>query len=160
MSFKSLRRLVAVQLIAPALALAWCVGGAPPARDPDDDGLNDIQEEFFATDPNDPDTDDDGTLDPDEDADGDGVLNQDEPTLFSLEFYADPFSRFRRYALVLEGTNLFDPGRSVDRGSVYFPQVDRSLATRLRQRRNFQTRVYLRLSSQRARRYLNEALDG
>ena len=157
---RRLLEFVALQMLVPALALAWCVGGAPPARDPDDDGLNDIQEEFFATDPHDADTDDDGISDANEDHDGDGVLNKDEPTLFSLEFYADPFAHFRRYALILEGTNLFDPSRSVDRGSVHFPLVDRSVAARLRTRRNFQTRVYLRLSSARARRFLNDGLDG
>lgn len=152
--------LIAVQPILPALAFAWCVGGAPPARDPDDDGLNDVQEQFFGTDPNDSDTDDDGTLDSDEDNDGDAVLNKDEPTLFSLEFFDDVFAFSRRYALILEGTNLFDLGRRVTRGRAVFPRVDRFVHVHLSRRRNFQTRIYLRLGQTRARRLLGELLDG
>src|SRR5437867_5351035 len=33
----------ALTLLTPPAARPWCVGGAPPARDEDDDGLNDIQ---------------------------------------------------------------------------------------------------------------------
>lgn len=147
------------QLSIPAVASAWCVGGAPPARDPDDDGLNDVQEQFFGTDPNDPDTDGDTVLDGDEDADGDAVTNKDEPSVFSLEFYEDiVFSG--RYSLVLEGSNLFDPVRGTFRGRVVFPETNRVIQASLRQRRNFQTRVHLRLTRQRARRLLGELNDG
>src|SRR5262245_58539601 len=31
---------IGLSLLVPSLALAWCVGGAPPARDADGDGLN------------------------------------------------------------------------------------------------------------------------
>jgi hypothetical protein len=146
-------------VLLPAVALGWCVGGAPPARDPDNDGLNDIQEEFFLTDPNDPDSDDNGVGDGDEDNDGDSIVNQDEPTLFSLEFYEDIFTQ-GRYALILEGSNLFDAPRGVTRGRVVFPDVNRSVSTSLRRRRHHQTRIYLRFSAARARRLLGDDLAG
>ncbi|TMB45386.1 MAG: hypothetical protein E6J55_05580 [Deltaproteobacteria bacterium] len=101
--------LAVVSLVAFRVpAHAWCVGGAPPALDEDNDGLNDIQERFFGTDPNNPDTNGNGILDGDEDADGDGIPNKDEPTIFSLEGFVDPFAaRTHNIALVIEGTNLF-----------------------------------------------------
>lgn len=152
--------LLVLAVLVPALAYGWCVGGAPPARDPDDDGLNDIQEEFFATDSNDPDSDDDGIADSDEDNDGDGIPNKDEPHIFSLEFYRDIFSPSRRFALVLEGSNLFDPSRGLVKIGVGFPGSSRRLLTRLRSRRNLPTRIYLRLSPTRARKLLGETFGG
>jgi thrombospondin type 3 repeat protein len=99
----------ALALLIPPPARPWCVGGAPPALDEDDDGLNDIQEAFFHTDPNNPDTNGNGILDGDEDADHDGIPNKDERTIFSLESFIDPYARSdRNFALVIEGTHLFD----------------------------------------------------
>src|SRR5947208_15050445 len=89
----SLVLLLGLQVLVPALAGAWCVGGAPPARDPDDDGLNDVQEQFFGTDPNNPDTDGDGILDDDEDFDIAGLPNKDQPILFSLQAVDYPSAR-------------------------------------------------------------------
>jgi hypothetical protein len=98
-----------IALFAPPAVWPWCVGGAPPARDEDDDGLNDIQEAYFGTDPLNPDTDGDGILDGDEDNDHDGVANKDERTIFSLESFPDPFARPpRSIALLIEGSHLFD----------------------------------------------------
>ncbi|MEM9480872.1 MAG: hypothetical protein AAGA58_14545, partial [Verrucomicrobiota bacterium] len=46
--------------------------------DSDGDGLNDFWEEALGLDPNDPDSDDNGTPDGDEDSDGDGTVNKDD----------------------------------------------------------------------------------
>lgn len=146
-------------LLAPAAARAWCVGGAPPARDADGDGLNDIQEQFFGTDPDDADSDDDGTLDGEEDSDGDGILDQEEPTLFSLEMFEDAFaSRGKRFGIVLEGTNLFDPARGQTRAFVEALGADRPRLARPN-KLNGRTRVYLRMSPSQAQQFLGEAFD-
>jgi len=140
----------AVALALPHAASAWCVGGAPPALDADDDGLNDIQEEFFGTDPTNPDSDADGVPDNLEDADGDGRVNQDEPTIFSLEVFRDPFSRSRRrpIGIVLEGTNLFDVLRRLRRLAIEFPDAGRDFEVVSNQRFNSTVRVYVRVSQE------------
>jgi Bacterial TSP3 repeat len=148
----------ALALLMPALALAWCVGGAPPARDGDGDGLNDIQETFFGTDPGLADTDGDGTPDGAEDADADGIANQDEGNLFSIEAFADPFAGGRRFSLVLEGTRLFEGG--VHRVTVVFPDNGRYRRVRLGSRFQSRTRLYLRLSRRLADRLLGATRDG
>lgn len=151
--------LLALLALVPRVTHAWCVGGAPPARDADGDGLNDIQEQFFGTDPSDADSDDDGTLDGEEDADGDGILDQDEPTLFSLELFEDVFaSRGKRFGIVLEGTNLFDPARGQNRAVVDALGADRARLARP-DKLNGRTRVYLRMSPSQAKSFLGEALD-
>ena len=66
---------MAAQVTAPAGGVTC--GSAP---DSDGDGLTDDVEEVIGTDPQDPDTDDDGTPDGDEDADGDQVTNLEEVT--------------------------------------------------------------------------------
>ena len=141
---------------------AWCVGGAPPARDGDGDGLNDIQEAFFGTDPANPDSDGDGIPDGEEDLDGDGVQNRDEPTMFSLEIFEDGFTNSRRgrIGLVLEGTNLFDLERGVRRSSVVFPDYPRARHASFGRRLHSRPRVYLRLERSVAERLLGEDLTG
>ena len=134
-----------IVLSVPVLAGAWCANGAPPARDADDDGLDEIQEKQFGTDPNSPDTDGDGILDGLEDNDGDGIANQDEPHIFSFEAFHDPFIGGRcDYSFVIEGSNLFGlaPG---------FAQVERPACAKLRpvsasldQKLSRDTRVFLR----------------
>src|SRR5262249_47156818 len=113
--------LCVVVLSMPRVVGAWCVGGAPPAMDADGDDLNTLQELFFGTDPNNPDTNGNGVLDSNEDSDGDGVLNKDEPSIFSIEGFVDPFANGANHnAVVIEGTNLFNgdcPGASVCIGS-------------------------------------------
>jgi len=163
----ALLRVVALLLaLASALwatpVLAWCVGGAPPARDGDDDGLNDIQEAFFGTDPTKADTDGDGTPDGEEDLDTDGVENRDEPTMFSLEIFEDPFtsSRRNRIGLVLEGTNLFDLERGVRRSSVAFLDAAKDRPASFVRRLNTRTRIYLRLHRRVAERLLGADLTG
>jgi hypothetical protein len=150
--------LVWVLASTPAPALGWCVGGAPPARDADGDGLNDIQEQFFSTDPGNPDTDGDTTPDGLEDADGDGLPNQDEPHVFSVEIYEAPFGT-PSIELVLEGTQLFVPDRKVRSATVRFPDT---LGSRRAQHaaRNRRSRIHLRLTPSRARMLLGEGLDG
>jgi hypothetical protein len=142
-----------VCLLAPLPAQAWCVGGAPPALDEDGDDLNDLQEAFFGTDPNNPDTDGNGVLDSCEDSDGDGVLNKDEPTIFSLEGFVDPFADLdRNNALVIEGTNLFNgdcPGASVCVGApsdVIFTAAGESVHVKPTGKYNNQARIYLLLT--------------
>lgn len=135
----------------PALAFAWCVGGAPPARDGDDDGLNDIQEEFFGTDPAAADSDRDGVSDGDEDRDGDGIANKDEPTVFSVESFLDPFAPpGKPYAVVLEGTNL----RNLFGGAVTvrFPDMRAALRSRDGGKLSRRVRIYFRLSGRQLRR--------
>ncbi len=66
---------MSAQVTAPAGGVTC--GTAP---DSDGDGLTDDVEEVIGTDPDDPDTDDDGTPDGDEDADGDQVTNLEEVT--------------------------------------------------------------------------------
>ena len=66
---------MAAQVTAPAGGVTC--GSAP---DSDGDGLTDDVEEVIGTDPQDPDTDDDGTPDGDEDADDDQVTNLEEVT--------------------------------------------------------------------------------
>src|SRR5262249_14164387 len=100
-----------VVLSVPRMVGAWCVGGAPPALDADGDDLNTLQEEFFGTDPNNPDTEGNGVLDSNEDSDGDGVPNKDEPSIFSIEGFVDPFANVNsNHALLIEGMNLFNGG--------------------------------------------------
>jgi hypothetical protein len=136
---------LAVQLLVPAVALAWCVGGAPPARDGDDDGLNDIQEAFFATNPNDPDTDHDGVPDRNEDSDGDGIVNQREPHIFSIEFFQDPFHP-GRIGTLLEGINLFPPLNGTQRATISVLDTGRRRRVTYNKRRNRRTQVYVRLT--------------
>lgn len=154
--------LLLASVLLPRMADAWCVGGAPPARDGDDDGLNDIQEAFFGTNPANPDTNGNGIGDGEEDRDSDGVQNRDEPTMFSLEIFRDDFANGRRnrIALVLEGSNLFDLERGSRRASVVFPDVDRRRRARYSGGLNKATRVYLRLSERSATRLLGDDLTG
>jgi hypothetical protein len=106
--------LLALLVLSPAVASAWCINGAPQPLDSDGDGLNDTQEAFFGTDPNQVDTDHDGISDADEDADGDGISNINELTIFSLERFPDPFdAKERRDLVIIEGTNLFSKKRAV-----------------------------------------------
>lgn len=139
MSFRSALVFALLGLLAPAPAHAWCVGGAPPALDPDDEGLNNLQEDFFGTDPGAQDGDGDGISDGDEDNDGDGIANKDEPTIFSLEGFVDPFANPRRnVALVIEGTNLL-PARTGTR--VTFLSTGKTF--RIRRRFSNQVRLYV-----------------
>lgn len=156
MGFRAWIGCVAVQLAAPAIALAWCVGGAPPARDADDDGLNDIQEAFFATDPDDPDSDDDGTLDPAEDADADGIANQLEPHIFSIEFFRDPFHP-QRIGTLFEGINLFPLANGVQTATISVLDTGRRRRVTYNRRRNRLTQVYVRLTEGQADRLLGLA---
>jgi hypothetical protein len=151
MAFRTWIGSLAVQLAAPAIAFAWCVGGAPPARDADDDGLNDIQEAFFATDPDDPDTDGDGTLDPAEDANLVGTVNELEPHIFSIEFFRDPFHPGRTGAL-FEGVNLF--AAEVGTQTATISVLDTGMRRRVNytKRRNRRTQIYVRLTSAQALR--------
>lgn len=148
--------------LLPAVALGWCVGGAPPARDGDDDGLNDIQEAYLGTNPGNPDSDGDGIPDGEEDLDQDGVDNRDEPTMFSLEIFEDPFaSRSRRkVGVVIEGTNLFDPERRIRRAEVVFPGFFRPKRVSVSRRLHSSTRIYLRLNARAVARYLGSDLTG
>jgi hypothetical protein len=143
----------AVSLLAPAVAFAWCVGGAPPARDGDDDGLNDIQEAFFATDPDDPDSDDDGTPDPAEDGDLDGLPNQLEPHIFSIEFFRDPFHP-ARIGMLLEGISLFPPLNGAQTATISVLDTGRRRRVSYNRRRNRRTQVYLRLAPRQVERLL------
>ena len=160
---RSLVFVIGLHLVAPALAGAWCLGGAlpaaspgggvttnySPARDEDDDGLNDVQEAFFGTDPNNPDTDGNGILDGDEDFDHDGIPNKDEPIIFSLEAFDDPFAEPPRdFALVIEGTNLFGLRRQL---RVQFPDMRRSFRVRHLGKLNRDVRLYLRLPREDAK---------
>jgi len=155
---RSLRSLVLVLGLAliPMVAGAWCVGGAPPAGDPDDDGLNDVQEQFFGTDPNNPDTDGNGIRDGDEDFDHDGIPNEDEPIIFSLEGFVDPFAKPPRdYALVIEGTNLFSLARQL---KVDFPDKGRAFRVQRVRKLNREVRVYLRVTRKEARSLAGSAI--
>lgn len=145
-------------LLAPEPTLAWCVGGAPPARDGDTDGLNDVQEQFFGTDPADPDSDDDLVPDNLEDLDGDGRVNQDEPHIFSIEFYRAPFGT-PRMELVLEGTHLFSPESQVRVATIEFSSTGRFRRAR-HAGNNRRSRVELRLSSALAEDLLGATLEG
>lgn len=137
--------LFATLLALPSLAGAWCANGAPPARDADDDGLNDIQEANFGTDPTKADTDGDGILDNLEDNDGDGVPNEDEPHIFSFEAFHDPFIGGKcDLSFVIEGSNLFglEPGLAqVERPAC---QNLRPLSVSLDRKLSRDTRVFLR----------------
>jgi len=148
---------LATHLLIPTVALAWCVGGAPPARDADLDGLNDIQELFFGTDPHDPDSDGDGVPDGKEDADGDGVLNSAEPHVFSLDVFPDPFAAQPNRTLVLEGTSFFSNGsRSA---KVVAEETHSKIAVHHGQRDNLRSRIYLRMREDEAEEFLGENLD-
>lgn len=140
----SLILLVALLFGVPAGVWAWCANGAPPARDADDDGLNEIQEAFFGTDPNIADTDGDGIPDGLEDNDGDGIPNEDEPHIFSFEAFHDPFiDRACDHDFVIEGTNLFGlkPGAAqVDRPAC----TERPLRVNLDRNLTRDTRIFLR----------------
>jgi Bacterial TSP3 repeat len=137
--------ILALLLAAPGLAGAWCANGAPPARDADDDGLNEIQESNFGTDPNSADTDADGVPDGQEDADGDGVPNEDEPHIFSFETFHDPFISGRcDFSFVIEGSNLFglEPGLAlVERPAC---QNLRPVSVSLDRKLSRDTRIFLR----------------
>ena len=142
-----------VVLSVPRVVGAWCVGGAPPALDADGDDLNTLQEEFFGTDPNNPDTNGNGVLDANEDSDGDGVLNKDEPSIFSIEGFDDPFANGANHnAVVIEGTNLFNgdcPGASVCIGSpsdVIFTAAGQTVQGLKPGKLNNQARIYLLLT--------------
>src|SRR5690606_22738768 len=111
---------VGAMLLAPGVSLGWCIGaplganGLPlvePVLDEDGDGLNNLQEAFLGTDPNNPDTSGNGIQDAFEIIDG--VRNIDRPSLFSAERYADPNDPENRQIVVLEGTNLFRSRRNV-----------------------------------------------
>jgi len=134
----------AATLFAPQPGGAWCVGGAPPALDPDDDGLNTLQEHFFGTDELNADSDGNGVKDGDEDNDNDGLINQREPSIFSIESFSDPVAvGTRKVALVIEGTNLFFLRRNI---RVLFPASTRRAIRVSRHRRyNSQVRIYLRV---------------
>ncbi len=153
--------LVGLLAVLPLLALrvsahAWCVGGAPPALDEDNDGLNDIQERFFGTDPNNADTNGNGVLDGDEDNDHDGIPNKDEPTIFSLEGFVDPFAvRSRNIALVIEGTNLF-PNFVGSINRINFVQARQLVWSTARRRLNKRVRLYLRMPWTRAQKLVGK----
>ena len=153
--------LVGLLAVLPLLALrvsahAWCVGGAPPALDEDNDGLNDIQERFFGTDPNNADTNGNGVLDGDEDNDHDGIPNKDEPTIFSLEGFVDPFAvRSRNIALVIEGTNLF-PNFFGSINRINFVQARQLVWSTARRRLNKRVRLYLRMPWTRAQKLVGK----
>jgi len=139
-------------LSVPRIVGAWCVGGAPPALDADGDDLNTLQELFFGTDPNNPDTDGNGVLDSNEDSDGDGILNKDEPSIFSIEGFVDPFANVNaNNALLIEGMNLFNggcPGNSQCMGmpsNVVFTAAGRTVSVKPSKYNN-QVRIYLLLS--------------
>jgi hypothetical protein len=88
-------------------------------------------------------------LDGDEDNDGDGTANKDEPTIFSLEAFRDPFANPPRdAAIVIEGTNLFGLLRSIQ---IDFPDGQRSFRVKRRARLNRTVRVYLRVSRRTAK---------
>lgn len=137
----------------PSLALAWCVGGAPPARDADDDGLNDIQEAFFGTDSNDADSDDDSLRDDAEDLDGDGIVNSLEPHLFSIELFRDPFHP-QRLGTLLEGVNLFLPNAGAETAEISVLDTGRRKRVAYNHRRNRRTQVYVRLTEALTERLL------
>jgi hypothetical protein len=155
---RTLLAVLGLSLLVPAAALAWCVGGAPPARDADGDGLNDVQEEFFATSSTDPDSDDDGLTDNLEDLDGDGIVNQDEPHIFSIEIFTTPFGN-PPVTLVIEGTQLFVPDRNARSATIRFPDTDRTRRVQHRGR-NRRSRIQLKLSAARAVELLGGSLMG
>ncbi|MFQ5666070.1 MAG: hypothetical protein ACE5I7_06515 [Candidatus Binatia bacterium] len=166
---------VLVVLLSSVVArqgVAWCIGGAPPpgapadllkVLDPDGDGLNNLQEALFGTDPNRADTDGDGILDGDEQAAG--VRNVDRPSLFSVERFGDP-RRADSQVLVLEGTNLFSGGdrirnllrklRPSRRSVVIVEETRRRIRARENRRGNTQARIVVRLPPPRAERFLGE----
>jgi hypothetical protein len=144
-----------VQLISPALVLAWCVGGAPPARDADEDGLNDLQEAFFLSDPDDADSDDDGISDAAEDRDGDGVANRLEPHIFSVEIFQDPFHGDRIGAL-FEGINLFLPEGGLQTATISVLETGKRRRVSFNHRRNRRTQIYIRLTRSLAERLLGD----
>ncbi len=151
----------------PGSACGWCIGapeidGQPvvePVLDPDGDGLNNLQEALFGTDPNLADTDGDGVLDRDETTAG--VRHIDEPSLFSVERFADPRRPERSEITVLEGTNLFGAGprlRGPRRGFAWVgvEETGQREAVVARRPGNDQNRVRLRLSPMRAARLLGD----
>lgn len=152
---------LAALLLTPSSLVAWCIGaplgpdGQPmvdPVLDADGDGLNNLQEAFLGTDPDDPDSNGDGVRDGDEQVEG--VRNLDRPSLFSAERYADPNDPDNRQVVVVEGTNLF---RSRRRPGVAWLQVEdtgRRRQVRQTLRGNNQNRIALRLPNARANRLL------
>lgn len=148
---------LSLSLLAPTLTHAWCVGGAPPARDADADGLNDIQEQFFGTDPADADSDDDFVTDNLEDLDEDGRVNQDEPHIFSIELYEAPFGS-PRIELVIEGTHLLLPESGARFAMVEFLTTGGTRRV-LHAGRNRRSRLELRLSTARADALLGTTRD-
>jgi hypothetical protein len=136
---------------------AWCVGGAPPALDEDDDGLNDLQEAFFGTDPHKADTDGNGIQDGDEDFDQDGIVNKDEPTIFSLEGFVDPFAAgARRFALVIEGTNLVNLFTPTISNRINFLDTRQTVRMQARKRLNRGVRLYLLTTRTRAKKLVGQ----
>ncbi len=153
--------LVLTALLMPTPARTWCIGaplgpdGLPmvePVLDADGDGLNNLQEAFLGTDPNDPDSDGDGIDDGDEDIDG--VRNLDRPSLFSAERYADPNDPENRQIVVVEGTNLFRSRRQAGVAWVQVEDTGRRRLVRQTLRGNNQNRIALRMPNARANRLL------
>ena len=99
-------------LILVMLAIFLLCGAvAASAQDTDLDGLDDLIEASLGTDPNDPDTDDDGLLDGDEDVDADGVLDGDETDALDADTDDDGLSDGDEIAW---GTNPLDPDSDGD----------------------------------------------
>jgi len=123
--------------------------------DADNDDLNSLQEPFFGTDPNNPDTDGNGILDGDEDADGDGIKNKDEPTIFSLEGFIDPFADpNHNVAVLVEGSNLFTnvcsgPCFSTP-ADVVFLTTGATFHEKVNAKYNSQIRIYMLLTPDQA----------
>ncbi len=155
--------LVAALWGLPGVAIAWCIGaplgfdGLPlvePVLDDDGDGLNNLQEAFLGTDPNNPDTNGNGISDADEVVDG--VRNIDRPSLFSAERYADPNDPDNRQIVVLEGTNLFRSRRNIGGAWVNVQDTGRRRLVRQSLRGNSENRIALRLPNASANRLLGE----
>ena len=149
-----------------APGLAWCIGaplidGQPvvePVLDLDGDGLNNLQERLFGTDPENPDSDGDGVSDAEETING--VRNIDRPSIFSIERFADPEEPAERQIVVIEGTNLFRGRRNSGIAFVSVEETGRRRLVRQARRGNNQNRVALSFSNAAAQRFLGSPPAG